>query len=123
MYNKDNLGELLAKVDIIPISLAITQAVKESNWGSTNYARQGNAVFGEYTFNIQETIPSQKNSNKEDFVKRKYKNLSESVASYLRNLNTNKDFKDFRDFVDFKHFKIFLHRSFNKFKIFFISAC
>ena len=60
MYNKDNLGELLAKVDIIPISLAITQAVKESNWGSTNYARQGNAVFGEYTFNIQETIPFQK---------------------------------------------------------------
>ena len=97
MYNKDNLGELLAKVDIIPISLAITQAVKESNWGSTNYARQGNAVFGEYTFNIQETIASQKNLNKEDFVKRKYKNLSESVASYLRNLNTNKDFKDFRE--------------------------
>ena len=97
MYNKHNLGELLAKVDIIPISLAITQAVKESNWGSTNYARQGNAVFGEYTFNIQETISSQKNLNKEDFVKKKYKNLSESVASYLRNLNTNNEFEDFRE--------------------------
>ena len=96
-YKEDNIGELLARVDIIPISLAMSQAVKESDWGTTNYAREGNTVFGEYTFNIQEGISPKKILNNQDFGKISFNNLSESVASYIRNLNTNLEFNNLRE--------------------------
>ena len=45
-----NLGNLLIKVDIIPISMALAQAAIESGWGTSRYLREGNAVYGQYTF-------------------------------------------------------------------------
>ena len=41
-----NLGNLLIRVDIIPISLALAQSAIESGWGTSRYSREGNAVFG-----------------------------------------------------------------------------
>ena len=48
--NDSNLGNLLIKVDVVPISLALAQAAIESGWGTSRYLREGNAVFGQYTF-------------------------------------------------------------------------
>ena len=34
----------------MPISLALSQAAIESGWGTSRYMREGNALFGQYTF-------------------------------------------------------------------------
>ncbi len=42
-----SVKELLVKMDIIPPSLAIAQAAYESGWGTSRFAIEGNALFGE----------------------------------------------------------------------------
>ena len=92
-----NLGNLLVRVDIIPISLALAQAAIESGWGTSRYSREGNAVFGQYTFDESKGLkPRDRNKNQEFFIK-KFSNLSESVRSYLKNINTHLAYADFRE--------------------------
>ncbi len=92
-----NLGNLLVRVDIIPISLALAQAAIESGWGTSRYSREGNAVFGQYTFDESKGLkPKNRNKNDEFFIK-KFSNLSESVRSYLKNINTHMAYADFRE--------------------------
>ena len=92
-----NLGNLLMRVDIIPISLALAQSAIESGWGTSRYSREGNAVFGQYTFDESKGLkPKDRNENDEFFIK-KFSNLSESVRSYLKNINTHLAYADFRE--------------------------
>ena len=92
-----NLGNLLMRVDIIPISLALAQSAIESGWGTSRYSREGNAVFGQYTFDGSKGLkPKDRNENDEFFIK-KFSNLSESVRSYLKNINTHLAYADFRE--------------------------
>ena len=92
-----NLGNLLVRVDIIPISLALAQAAIESGWGTSRYSREGNAIFGQYTFDESRGLkPKDRNENDQFFIK-KFSNLSESVRSYLKNINTHLAYADFRE--------------------------
>ena len=47
---KGNLKELLVRMDIIPTSIALAQAAKESGWGTSRFALEGNAIFGQWTW-------------------------------------------------------------------------
>jgi len=47
--NKDLLT-LKIRMDEIPVSLAIAQAAKETGWGTSRFALEGNALFGQWTF-------------------------------------------------------------------------
>ena len=92
-----NLGNLLVKVDVIPISMALAQAAIESGWGTSRYLRQGNAIFGQYTFNKKKGLkPKNRDKNKKFYIK-KFSNLSESTRSYFKNLNTNLAYEEFRE--------------------------
>ena len=94
---ENNLGNLLMKVDVVPISLALAQAAIESGWGSSRYLREGNAVFGQYTFDKDKGIvPKQRDSDKK-FLVRKFNSLSDATRSYLKNLNTHRAYIDFRN--------------------------
>ena len=48
---KGNVEELKIKMDIIPVSIALAQAAKESGWGTSRFALEGNAIFGQWTWN------------------------------------------------------------------------
>ena len=92
-----NLGNLLIKVDIIPISMALAQAAIESGWGTSRYLREGNAIYGQYTFEKDRGIrPERRESNEKFFIK-KFSNLSESTRSYFKNINTHRAYDDFRE--------------------------
>ena len=92
-----NLGNLLMKVDVIPISMALAQAAIESGWGTSRYLREGNAIYGQYTFEKDRGIvPERRESNKKFFIK-KFSNLSESTRSYFKNINTHRAYVDFRE--------------------------
>jgi hypothetical protein len=46
----DRYSELLLRVDIIPASLSLAQAASESGWGTSRFAAEGNALFGQWSW-------------------------------------------------------------------------
>ena len=61
---KGDLKELLVRMDIIPTSIALAQAAKESGWGTSRFALEGNAIFGQWTWSGQGIAPLDRESNK-----------------------------------------------------------
>ena len=45
-----DLSILKIRMDEIPTSLAIAQAAKETGWGTSRFAQEGNALFGQWTW-------------------------------------------------------------------------
>ena len=86
--------EILLRLDIVPVSLALAQAAIETGWGSSRFVREGNALFGEWS-NGEGMIPEQREPGDTHTVRR-FENLGHSVASYMRNLNTHAAYEDFR---------------------------
>ena len=96
LFDGENMGNLLMRIDIIPISLALSQAAVESGWGSSRYAREGNAMFGQYTYDAKSGLVPKNRSEEKTFLIKKFLTLSDSVESYIRNLNTHNAYSDFR---------------------------
>ena len=95
-YTESSIGRLLIRVDIVPLSLVLSQAAIESGWGTSRYLNEGNAIFGQYTFDSKQGIkPRDREIGKKFFVK-KFSTLSESVRSYIKNINTHLAYEDFR---------------------------
>jgi Bax protein len=95
-YEGSNIGELLMRVDIVPLSLALAQAAIESGWGTSRYLREGNALYGQYTFDKSLGLKPQDRDRGKDFYVRKFINLSDSTRSYLKNINTHNAYVKFR---------------------------
>ena len=91
-------GELLKSVDIIPPSLAIAQSAEESGWGTSRFARAGNALFGQRTYKpgAHDMVP-EKRADGATFRVRSYNSLLNSVFSYAHNLNSHEAYGAFRD--------------------------
>ena len=88
---------LLDKIDSIPTSLALAQGAKESGWGTSRFAREGNNYFGQWCYQKGcGLVPKQRNSNARHEVA-KYKSSQESVVTYINNLNNNPVYKHLRD--------------------------
>ncbi len=86
----------MERVDIIPPSLAIAQAVEESGWGTSRFAREGNALFGQYTYEASHgMLPEERPSGRQHLV-RAYSNLVEGARSYMHNLNYHRAYGEFR---------------------------
>lgn len=96
-FEGENIGNLLMSVDIVPISLALSQAAIESGWGTSRYARDGNAIFGQYTYDNELGILPKERSDGKKYLVRKFSNISESTASYIKNLNTHSAYTKFRE--------------------------
>lgn len=97
-FNPDtgDWADLLRRVDVVPPSLALAQAAKESGWGTSRFARQGNAVFGQWSWKPGSgLIPASRAPQAEHEV-RSFTQLSESVSAYLHNLNTHDYYTKFR---------------------------
>jgi uncharacterized FlgJ-related protein len=93
---KGNMEELLIRVDIIPTSIALAQAAKESGWGTSRFALEGNAIFGQWTWSGQGIAPLDRASNKNHKIL-KFPILRASVKAYQNNLNTHKSYTSFRN--------------------------
>ena len=92
--NKD-LSTLKIRMDEIPASLAIAQAAKETGWGTSRFALEGNALFGQWTFSGDGIKPKFSDNDKNHKVM-KFQILKASVRAYQRNLNTHSSYKKFR---------------------------
>ena len=92
---KGDLKELIIRMDIIPTSIALAQAAKESGWGTSRFALEGNAIFGQWTWSGQGIAPLDRESNKNHKIL-KFPILRASVKAYQNNLNTHKSYSKFR---------------------------
>ena len=94
VLNKD-IPTLKVRMDVIPVSLAIAQAAKETGWGTSRFALEGNALFGQWTWSGEGIKPAgAENDTKHKVMK--FKVLKASVRAYQRNLNTHSSYKNFR---------------------------
>ena len=82
--------------DIIPVSIAIAQAAKESGWGTSRFALEGNAMFGQWTWGEKGIAPLNREKNKGHKIL-KFPILRSSVQAYKNNLNTHKGYREFRE--------------------------
>ncbi len=96
IYNPNERAELLSRVDIIPVQLALVQSANETAWGTSRFAKLGNNMFGQWCFNIGEGIVPANRDKGATHEVAKFNSINESVASYLRNLNTSTSYKLFR---------------------------
>ena len=93
---KGDLKELLVRMDIIPTSIALAQAAKESGWGTSRFALEGNAIFGQWTWSGQGIAPLERANDKNHKIL-KFPILRASVKAYKNNLNTHKSYSKFRE--------------------------
>ena len=94
VVNKD-LSTLKVRMDEVPVSMAIAQAAKETGWGTSRFAQEGNALFGQWTWSGEGIKPADAEDDSTHKVMR-FKVLKASVKAYQRNLNTHSSYKGFR---------------------------
>ena len=94
VVNKD-LSTLKVRMDEVPISMAIAQAAKETGWGTSRFALEGNALFGQWTWSGEGIKPAGADDDSTHKIM-KFKVLQASVKAYQRNLNTHNSYKEFR---------------------------
>jgi len=90
-----NISELIEKIDIIPTSIALAQAAKESGWGTSRFALEGNAIYGQWTWTGDGIEPLEKTKDQSHKIL-KFPLLRASVKAYITNLNTHRGYKSFR---------------------------
>ena len=97
-YGQKNVSvtRLLKQVDIIPPSIALAQAAIESGWGTSRFVRDGNAIFGQWTFSkTNSLLPSKREHDRKHRV-RSFESLIGSVRAYTYNLNTHRAYERLR---------------------------
>jgi len=91
-----DIDALISRIDIVPPSLALAQAAEESGWGTSRFAKEGNAMFGQWTFSSSTGLtPSKRDEGKSHKV-RAFDTLIDSVRAYTMNLNNHRAYKGFR---------------------------
>ncbi len=86
---------ILMRADEIPVALALAQAAVESGWGTSRFALQGNALFGQWAWKESAGLKPLQASN-ERAVVRSFPNLFGSVRAYMHNLNTHQSYEGLR---------------------------
>mgnify|MGYP003141497222 FL=1 len=89
-----NLG--LHKYERIPTELIIAQAVLESNYGKSRFAKEGNNLFGIRTWNLKEKHIKPFDTNDQTFGIKVFKSKCSCVRYYIKILNNSSAFKEFR---------------------------
>jgi Bax protein len=93
---------LLANTFIPPterviILISVGQAVLESDWGQSRFAKTGNNFYG--VIETDPTSPHLKALGNPKIMIRVYDKKCESVADYINILNTHPNFKEYQDLL------------------------
>jgi len=88
--------QLLARVDIIPPSLALAQAAEESGWGTSRFTEEGNAFFGQWDFSGKGMVPQEQRKSLGNYGLAKFDSPLASVEGYMFNLNISFAYENLR---------------------------
>ena len=91
-----DLSKLKMRMDIVPVSIALAQAANESGWGTSRFALEGNALFGQWTWSKKGISPKNKDPDQTHKILQ-FQVLKASVRAYKNNLNTHNAYREFRE--------------------------
>jgi Bax protein len=83
------LDELIVRVDVVPVSLVLAQCAEESGWGTSRFAAEGNALFGQWSWGGEGIKPQQQREGMGDYRIAAFETPLASVMAYMMNLNTH----------------------------------
>jgi Bax protein len=89
---KIRIGILKLKMDSVSPSLSLVQSAIESAWGTSRFAKEGNALFGEWTWDGTGMVPRGRSKGETHSVKR-FSTMYNAVKSYVNNTNRNKAYE------------------------------
>jgi Bax protein len=92
-----SMDVLLKRVDTVPVSLALTQAAKESGWGQSRFAREGNNLFGHWCYEDGCGIVPNDRPEGASHEVAAFDSVTQSVRRYINNLNTHPSYRPLRD--------------------------
>ncbi|HEY5589416.1 MAG TPA: glucosaminidase domain-containing protein [Paludibacter sp.] len=96
-YETDSIIELKRKIYPHPVSLALTQAVLESGWGTSSIFRNGNNIFGIMSFSSDDSRSLiQFQTGDDERYLRTYSSVIESVEHYYLLISKLSSYKRFR---------------------------
>jgi Bax protein len=89
---------LLRRVDEVPASLVIAQAIEESGWGTSRFTQQGNSLFGQYTWSADTPgiVPDDRPEDGRYKIKA-FETLLDAIRAYMHNLNSHRAYLEFRE--------------------------
>ena len=90
------IDDLLYRLDVIPAGLALGQAAYESGYGTSRFAADGNALFGQWTYGGGGMAPQEKRASKGDYGVAAFDWPFDSVRGYFINLMSHPAYEDFR---------------------------
>ncbi|MDF1722796.1 MAG: glucosaminidase domain-containing protein [Minwuia sp.] len=91
------ISGLLQRIDVVPPSLALAQAVTESGWGRSRFALRGNALYGQRTWSEGDGIVPRERADGASYEVRAFRSLLQSVQGYMRNINRHDAYDELRD--------------------------
>lgn len=87
--DKIDWERMLSRVDIVPTSMVLVQAIEESGWGTSRFARESNNLFGMRCFGKSCGV-AQRGVDIADAQRfQHFSSVEENVRAYLLNLNTH----------------------------------
>lgn len=86
--------------DRVPIEMLTGQAVLESGWGTSRFAKEANNLFGIRTWDKSMGILPEGMSKKTAWRVRKFDTKCDSVKEYIRILNTHPAYEEYRKMRD-----------------------
>lgn len=90
-------NDLLNKIDVIPASLALAQAANESAWGKSRFAREGNNLFGIWTYDESKGIVPLKRAAGKKHLVRRFDSEADSIRYYMFTLNSHPAYRELRE--------------------------
>ena len=90
------IDELLYRLDVIPAGLVLGQSAYESGYGTSRFAIEGNALFGQWTYGGQGLKPEQQRKELGDHRIASFDWPFDSVRGYYINLSSHPAYEDFR---------------------------
>ena len=94
--DSQGIDRLLTRVDIVPPSLAMGQCVEESGWGTSRFAAEGNALFGQWTWSEDGIKPETQRATLGDHRIAAFETPLLAVMAYMHNLNTHPAYEELR---------------------------
>ncbi|GLQ05216.1 glucosaminidase domain-containing protein [Sneathiella chinensis] len=90
-------AELLERIQPVPVSLALAQSIEESGWGTSRFAREGNALFGQRVWAQGNGIVPHGRADGQKYEVKTFATLEQSIREYVHNLNSHPAYAEFRD--------------------------
>jgi uncharacterized FlgJ-related protein len=94
--DSESLDELLVRVDIVPVSLTLSQGAEESGWGTSRFVAEGNALFGQWTWDEKAMKPAQQRRALGNYGIAAFETPLQSVMAHAQNLNTHRAYAGLR---------------------------